>query len=164
MIDPTATVPVEIRCPCPPKDGAVRHPDGDSVDVRTQYGYGDSLTLARKSVQYRTGLDKDKQTIIIPYNDAFLQHETLLELGVKGWTIEDPDGQPLAVGLPTILLLPEDIGEYIATKINELYEASKASVPNASGAQSPATSPESSDARPNRATRRSRKPSTPRSA
>ena len=164
MIDPTATVPVPIRCPCPPVDGEPRHPDGDSVDVRSQFGYGDSLALAKKSVQYRVGLDKDQQAIVLPYTDAFLQHETLLELAIKSWTIVTESGEPLPVGLPTILMLPEDIGNVIAERINELYEASKATVPNVSGGQSPATSPETSPAAPNRATRRSRKPSIPRSA
>ena len=160
MIDPTATVPVPIRCPCPPKDGEPRHSDGDSVDVRSQYGYGDSLALAKKSVQYRVGLNKDKESVVIPYEDAFLKHESLMELAVKSWTLEDADGEPLPIGLPTFLLLPEDIGNVIAEKVNELYEASKATVPNGSGGPSPASSPETSPAPPNRATRRSRKPST----
>lgn len=162
MIDPTATVPVPIRCPCPPKDGEPRHSDGDIVDVRSQYGYGDSLKLAKASVQYRISVDKDNNPLVVPYTDAFLQHETLLELAVQSWTIQTESGEPLPVGLPTILMLPEDIGNVLAERVNELFEASKATVPNGSGGQSPATSPETSPAPPNRATRRSRKPSTPR--
>jgi hypothetical protein len=159
-MDPTATRPLPVRCCCPPLDGAVRHPDGDVIHIRTQYTYGDDLSLSKRSVQYRVATDKDGNPVVIPYNDAFLGEEALMEIGVKDWSLVMDDGKPLPVDLTTILLLPPDVGASVSQAINEHWEASKAPVPNPSGAPSPATSPESSTARPNRATRRSRKPST----
>jgi hypothetical protein len=156
MIDPTATEPIEVRCVCP----GTPH-DKDTIAVRSQYGYGDSLALSKASVKYQIGVHpKDKTPLVLPYTDAFSQHEALLELAVKEWSLVDHEGKPLPVALSSILLLPEDIGELIATKVNEFYEASKASVPNASGEPSQDSTPESSPTPPNRATRRSRKPST----
>ena len=164
MIDPTATEPLKVRCVCPPlADGTPRH-DEDTIDVRSQYGYGDSLNLSRKGVQYKIGVNPEtKDPVVLPFTDAFAEHEALLEMAVTGWTLTDGKGDPLPVALSTILLLPEDVGNAVANAANAHYEASKAPVPNASGGPSPAGSPETPPARPNRATRRSKKPSTPSS-
>lgn len=155
MIDPAATHPVEVRCLCP----GAPHPS-DTITVRSEYGYGDALKLAKAAVQYRVVQNKKGEPVVLPYEDAFLQEEALLALGVKAWTLLDADGNPVPVGLPTILLLPPDVGEQVSTAINALYEASKVPVPNGSGAPSRASTPGSSAARPNRATRRSKRPST----
>jgi len=159
MQDPDATTPISIRCVCPPKDEAVRHPDGDTVGVRTQYSYGDELQLSKQSVRYQTAVIKDKP-MILPYTDAFLKEEAMLEIGIKDWTILNAEDQPVPVALSSILLLPPDVGSLLSVTINDLWEKSKASVPNGSGAPSLVSTAENSDARPNRATRRSRKHST----
>lgn len=158
-MDPTATRPVPVRCCCPPVDGAVRHPDGDTIHVRTQYTYGDELALSRKSVRYQIGTHEGKP-VVLPYTDGFLGEEAMLEIGVRDWTLVDGEGKPLPVDLTTILLLPGDVGALLSEEINAAWEASKVPLPNASGAPSPASSPASGTARPNRATRRSKKHST----
>ena len=162
-MDPTATVPVPVRCCCPPVDGAVRHPDGDVIHIRSQYTYGDDLALSKRSVQYRVATHEGKP-VVLPYTDGFLGEEAMLEIGVKEWTLVTADGEPLPVDLTTILLLPGDVGALLSERINELWEASKVPLPNGSGAPSPASSAASGAARPNRATRRSKKGSTPSSS
>lgn len=163
MIDPNATTPLTVRCLCPPNpDGSVRHPDGDTVRIRAYYGYGDALALAKAGVQYRMVVHEGKPAVV-PYTDAFLQEQKMVELGVQAWTIEQADGTPLPLDLSTILLLPPDVGEQVSEAINAAYEACRAPVPNGSGAPSPLASPENTSARPNRATRRSKKHSTPSS-
>lgn len=156
-MDPTATTPVPVRCCCPPVDGAVRHPDGDIVHIRSQYTYGDELALSKRSVQYKLVVHEGKP-LMLPYTDGFLGEEAMLEIGVKDWTLVNDNG-PIPVELSTILLLPGDVGALLSERINELWEASKAPLPNVSGAPSADGSP--TTARPNRKTRRSRKPLTP---
>lgn len=160
-MDPTATVPVPVRCCCPPVDGALRHPDGDTIHIRSQYTYGDDLTLSKRSVQYKVGVH-DGKPVVLPYTDGFLGEEAMVEIGVKDWTLENDDG-PIPVALSSILLLPGDVGALLSERINALWEASKAPLPNVSGAPSPASSAANGAARPNRATRRSKKDSTPSS-
>lgn len=152
-MDPNATRELPVRCCCPPLDGALRHPDGDIIRIRTQYNYGDALALSRQSVQYR--LVEGEKPQVLPYTDAFLGAEAMMRIGVASWTLEDADGKPAEVDP---LLLPQDVGEFVSEEINTEWEASRAPLPNGSGAASQGSSSEIGAAPPNRATRRSKKP------
>lgn len=146
FIDPAATAVVDLSaCYCP----ATPH-DHDSVTIRTEFGYGDVLTLA--SVHTAAGR-----------LDPMAERAKLLELAIRDWSFVDADGEPVPVGLPMILLLREDIVAPVAQAIDEAYQKATEPVPNASSGRSQPSSPESSTASPNRATRRAARRSTSKS-
>lgn len=144
FIDPEARDTVVLsRCYCPGEPH-----ENDTVVVRAQYGYGDVLELAR----VHTGR-----------LDPMAERAKLLELGIVEWSFVGKDGQPAPIGLPMILLLHPEIVEPIAQRIDELYQESAPPLPNSSSGPSRPSSPESSTASPNRATRRAARRSTSKS-
>ena len=128
QINPDSTVPVEVPCICTREDGTFHH-DTDTVQVRDQYGYGDLIDIQTKAIKY-VSVEVKGEDKIISVMDPGKEHFALLEVAVKGWTFVNPDGSPLPVGTPWFRRLPEDVGNLIALKASELYEASKATVPN----------------------------------
>lgn len=146
FINPEATQVVDLpTCYCP---GSPH--DHDSVTIRSQYGYGDVLELAK--VHTAAG-----------YIDPMAERARLLDLGIKSWTFVDDKGEPVPLGLPMILLLRSEIVEPIAVAIDAAYSASDVPLPNPSSGRSQPSSPASSTASPNRATRRAAARSTSKS-
>ena len=145
QIDEKATEPLVLkRCYC---EGSPHEP-GDSVDIRTQYGYGDFKSIKKMGFA-NPSLNWDEE----------LADLTLIVRAVTGWTFVLPDGEPLPISMATLRLLPEEVGEAILEKANEHFETSRKSgeLPNPLGGQSQPSSPESLTASPNRATRRARR-------
>lgn len=143
FVDPAATKVIDLpACYCP----NTPH-DHDRVTIRTQYGYGDMLELA-------------KVHTLAGRIDPMAERARLLELGIREWTFLDDKGDPIPLGLPMILLLQPHIVEPIASAIDAAYEESSAPVPNPSSGPSPQPSPETPPASPNRATRRATRRST----
>lgn len=144
MNDPNATQTVDLPWElCKPKpDGSHWH-EHDTVDLRTEFVYADTLRLANVHTNGR----------IDPGSERF----ELLQIGIRGWSILDGEGKPLDVGPATILMLPPTAGGWIAQKLDEFYIASDVTLPNPSSGRSAPSSPASSTASPNRATRRARR-------
>lgn len=116
--------------------------DGDTVTIRTEFGQGDINEITRAMVP-SPGIF-----------DSSAARWKLLELGIKRWSYDRP------VTLDNILLLHPEVADRIANRLDELYEASRSSLPNPSGAPSRLGSPATGSAGPNRAMRRAAKRST----
>jgi hypothetical protein len=149
MNDPNATQTLDLPWElCSPKPDGTHHHEHDTIDLRTQYVYADTLQLA--GVHMNGHID--------PSSERY----ELLKIGIRGWSILDSDGEPLDVGPATILMLPPTAGSWIAERIDEFYVKSDVILPNPSSGQSPPSSPASLTASPNRATRRARRSTSKR--
>lgn len=147
FVDSEATEDIDLPwCVCPNKPH-----DHDTVTIRTQFGYGDVMQLAK----VHTSAGKV---------DPMAERAKLLELGIRGWSFVGEDGAPVPVGLPMILLLRPSIIEPIAEAIDDAWQKSDEPLPNASSGRSRLSSLASSTALPSRAIRRAAKRSTSKSS
>ena len=145
FIDPEATKVVDLPdCYCPDKPH-----DHDRVTIRAQYGYGDTVDLAR----VHTDLGRI---------DPMAERVKLLEIGIRDWTFTD-GSKPVPVTRDAILLLQQPIVAFISEAIDNAFTESAPPVPNPSSGRSQPSSPASSTASPNRAMRRAAKRSTSKS-
>jgi hypothetical protein len=143
--DPNATQTIELPWElCKPKPDGSRWHEHDTVELRTEYVYADTLQLA--NVHAQAGRI-----------DPGAERYELLKIGIRGWSILDTNGMPLDVGAATILMLPPTAGSWIAERIDEFYIASDVTLPNPSSGQSAPSSLASLTASPNRATRRAKR-------
>jgi hypothetical protein len=145
--DPAATAVVDLdSCYCPNEPH-----DHDTVTIRTQFGYGDIITLGR--VHTEAGRI-----------DPLAERAKLLELGIVEWSFVGEEGEPVPLGLPMILLLKPSIVEPIAEAIDDAWQAATVALPNGSSGPSLPSSPETVPASTNRAQRRASKRSAPKSS
>lgn len=146
FIELATTEDVELDgCYCPGQP----HPR-DTITIRTEYGYGDVLELARVHTHGRI--------------DPMGERAKLLELAIVRWSFVDDGGAPVPVDMPHILRLRQGLVEPIVLRVDEHYERSRSAVPNGSGGPSAPSSPARVPASLNRAQRRAAKRSTPRSS
>lgn len=118
MIDPDATEVIELPWEvCKPKADGTRWHEKDTVTIRTEYGYGDTIELAR--VHTNAGR-----------LDPLAERLKLLEIGTRGWSLVNADGEPVPVGPATLLLLPPKAGAFIAEQIDVRFQAGDAELPN----------------------------------
>ena len=145
QIDPESTTDIEVPCICL-TDAGLAH-QSDTVAVRDQYGYGDLIDIQTKSIRY-VPIEKNGTTEIASVFDRGLEHFALLSIAVKSWTFVTRDGSPLPVSVESFRRLPEETGNLVALRINEIYEASREQMrlPNPSSGRSQGSSPESSAA------------------
>lgn len=145
FVDPDAFEVVDLAHEyCPPKpDGSAYH-DHDTVEVRTQYAYGD-LLFVTKLGQGTTGLMWDNEAATLG----------LLARAIRGWSFVHNDGSPVDIGLATIRLLHADVADKIAEVADRHYTASTVTLPNVSSAASPDSPPATPSASPKPRRRRS---------
>lgn len=118
MIDPDATAVIDLPWEvCKPKADGTRWHEHDTVTIRTEYGYGDTVQLARVHT-------------LAGRIDPMAERVKLLEIGVRDWSLVDADGKPIPVGAATILLLPSKVGEFIGERIDEFYATADDELPN----------------------------------
>jgi hypothetical protein len=86
-----------IACVCPPKGDDVRHPDGDTVNLREKLGFRSALT-ARNEIVAAKEDDDDVSTAAI----TAVLTETFLLLGIESWTLVDAKGKPIEPSKQTI--------------------------------------------------------------
>lgn len=116
------------RCYCP--NSPHEH---DEVQIRTEYGWGD-VKAVRKMGFANPALNWDEE----------LADLTMMQRAVTSWTFVTANGESVPISLATLRLLPIEVGDAILAKANEHFEASR--LPNASGARSQPSTPESSGA------------------
>lgn len=153
FVNPEQFAPLDVPCPCPPHaNGEPRH-DHDTVMLRTRLHYGDLQAVSRAGSILGVW-DKESATL------------KLMEIGIGSWTFTDDDGKPVEPSPALIRMLDTGLAQAIQEELEKRYvEATeRQTLPNGSGGRSEPSSPAISPVPPNRATRRSRKPSTPRSS
>lgn len=110
--------------------------DTDTVTIRTEFGQGDINQITRAMVPQPGSFD------------ASAARWKLIEIGVKAWSFDRP------LTRENLELLHPEIADKIANRLDELYDASRSTLPNPSGGPSRPSSPATVTAGPNRATRR----------
>ena len=113
---------VQITCLCPPKDEAVRHPDGDTITLR------DKLTFVEgKAVQlYASAVDSDDFMARGAEALARLSEGYVL-WGIAKWSLVDEKGKPISVGHTAIrehLLSKPALAGLITEEADVLYKES----------------------------------------
>lgn len=104
-----------IECVCPPKpDGSVRHPNGDTVNLRETLDFRSALT-ARNTVILIKQEDPDASAAEILASLT----EVYLLVGVKSWTLTDARGKAIEPNRTTIR-------EFIAEHPQEAMEVGDA--------------------------------------
>lgn len=87
-----------IPCVCPPRaDGAVRHPDGDTVTLRERLDFRAALTARNTMVLLKTE-DPDASAAEV----LAVLTETYLLLGITGWSLVDAKNKPVEVSRAAI--------------------------------------------------------------
>lgn len=152
-----------IPCVCPPRaDGAVRHPDGDTVTLRERLDFRAALTARNTMVLLKTE-DPDASAAEV----LAVLTETYLLLGITGWSLVDAKNKPVEVSRAAIRdLLAEhpDEAMTLGDAADGLYSEAVI-LPLLARAQnsSPPMPIAGSTSAPKRSTPRSRKPSSPSS-
>jgi hypothetical protein len=143
--NPDATEVIDLdREYCPPKPDGTPYHDHDSVTVKTDYSYGDLLFVSKLG-QATPGILWDNEMATLG----------LLSRAIRGWSFVDDEGKPVEIGLPMIRLLHAEVADKVAEVADRHYTESTTTLPNVSGAPSPASSPESRSASPKRKRKRS---------
>ncbi len=124
---------VSIRCICPPDDGQLRHPDGDSVTLPDILDFRKTLTVRQYVSHERTG-DESVPEFIVLLIEAYLLH------CVTAWTLVDAAGKALPVSKANIreVLMADanmDVAETVGGAADELYSG-KVFLPLMKGASS----------------------------
>jgi len=88
---------MRIDCICPPRDGAVRHPDGDSVTLRERLDFF-GAQAAQNAVYVLKSEDPDASTgdILAAMTESYLLS------GIESWSVVDADGKPVEPTKPAI--------------------------------------------------------------
>lgn len=111
---------MDIPCICPVKpDGAVRHADGDRIELRERLDFRSSLA-AQNTVFVLKAEDPDASSADIL---AALTESYLLS-GVESWSVVDEKGKPVEPTRTAIrerLLTRLDVALIVAERADELY-------------------------------------------
>ena len=153
FVNPEQFEPLDVPCPCPPHpNGEARH-DHDTVMLRTRLHYGDLQAISRAG------------SILGVWDNESATFK-LMEVGIGSWTFTDDDGKPVEPSPEMIKRLDPGIARRLQVELEKRHaEAQEVmNLPNEFGGRSEASSPAIRPTPPNRATRRSKKPSTPRSS
>jgi hypothetical protein len=110
---------VPIPCPCPPKaDGALRHPDGDTVTLRDRLDF-----KAGQTIEWAVTFARDEGAEAPEILATMTEWYALL--GVSAWTLTDDHGKPLPVTRAAIrgTLLESPAAAIVADAADDLYMA-----------------------------------------
>jgi hypothetical protein len=88
-----------IECVCPARpDGSIRHPDGDTVNLRMKLDYKAAATVRYTVVL----LKEDDGHPATPAEILAAIAEAYLFVGIESWTLTDAKGRPVPVERGTI--------------------------------------------------------------
>lgn len=110
---------MDIRCICPPKAGVVRHPAGDTVELRERLDFRSAL-IARNTIVLLKQEDEDVSSAEILASLT----EVYLVAGIRTWSLVDERGKPVEVSKATIRKLMDehpDVAMDLGDAADELY-------------------------------------------
>jgi hypothetical protein len=113
-------VSVPIPCLCPPTgEGEVRHPDGDTVELRDTLGFVQARAI-REDAHYLKQIDPDVSIgeILATLTTGYIVH------GVTGWSLVDAKGKPLdctRANIRAVLLANDEAADLVGDAADELY-------------------------------------------
>jgi len=96
-----------IECVCPVRpDGAVRHPEGDTVNLRERLPFQSALAARNTVILMRQGDDETEPStsaeILAALTEVYLFH------GIKSWTLTDAKAKPIEPNRHTIRAFIEE--------------------------------------------------------
>jgi hypothetical protein len=111
---------MRIDCICPPKAGAVRHPDGDEITFKKALDFK-SMAIIRWEIAIRQA--RDPKASLAEHFGAVTELYVLY--GVESWTLVDAKGQPIDVSTSEIRerLLPSAQAQAIGDQADQTYQA-----------------------------------------
>lgn len=107
---------VEIPCPCPPKGGETRHPDGDTVTLKETLDFR-SVTAIRTNI----GLLEDGHDIgdiMAVLTEGYLIH------GIESWSLVDEKGKALPVtraNINDVILTRIDVASVLGDAADDAF-------------------------------------------
>lgn len=109
---------VPIRCICPPKNGEVRHAQGDTVTLGDKLNFRTAHGI-RWAIAFLQAQDPQTGTA---ETMAVLSEQYLLS-GIEAWSLRDDRGViPVSSGaIRTYLLAELDVASFLADKADDLY-------------------------------------------
>lgn len=106
-----------VACLCPPRDGAVRHPDGDTVTFKEKLNFHDRV-VARKVIELSALGDGGDADILAALTEFYLFN------CIAEWTLRDAKGKAVPVSRASISAVMEehpDEAMELAEKADSLY-------------------------------------------
>jgi hypothetical protein len=148
---------MDIPCICDPKDGDVRHPDGDTVSLKEKLGFHE-ITAIRWASAVLKEMDPGASTA------QFLATTTeqYVLLGVESWRVLDGKGKPVSVTKAEIrarILENDLVGQLVGDEADKYYGAVMRPLLNPVWTSSPPTPTAGSTSLPTDSSRKSPKPS-----
>ena len=150
-----------IDCICPPtKAGDIRHPDGDTVELRERLDFRGALT-ARNAIALAQSEGDSTAEILAALTESYLI------LGIVAWSLVDERGKdvpPSRQNIRDLLLTQPDAAMVVADEADELYrDAVIAPLAARAAKSSPPTPTTSSTSATNGSPTKHPKPSKPSS-
>jgi len=111
---------VQITCLCPPKDEAVRHPDGDTITLRDKLDFF-RATAIRKGLSF---IESDDDEGGRAYEVLARLTEGYLLFGIERWSLVDEKGKAVPLSHSNIrsrLLENFEAAGKVADAADELY-------------------------------------------
>lgn len=109
---------VKIGCPCPKRDGAARHPDGDTLTFRERLDFRSAFAVRNEFGMLRASGEATIGEAMAALTEGFLIY------GIEAWTLTDEKDRPIPVNRPAIrryILSDLSIAEPAADAADELY-------------------------------------------
>jgi hypothetical protein len=112
---------VTVNCLCPRNGAEVRHPAGDTIELKDKLDFHTALTMRKSIVMLRAANDEVTNEEILATLD-----ESYLRYGIASWTLQDAKGKAIPVKGSTVeeyLLTDIDAAMTVAEEANERYSA-----------------------------------------
>jgi hypothetical protein len=112
---------VNVSCLCPRKGAEVRHPAGDTINLKERLDFRTALTM-RKSVVLLKTINEEASTeeILAVLTESYLLY------GVESWSLVDAKDQPIPVNATTVgqyLLADLEAADAVADEAEDRYSA-----------------------------------------
>jgi hypothetical protein len=110
-----------VSCLCPRKGAEVRHPAGDTINLKERLDFRTALTM-RKSVVLLKTINEEATTeeILATLTESYLLY------GIESWSLIDADDKPIPVNATTVakyLLVDLEAADVIADEADNRYSA-----------------------------------------
>ena len=157
---------VHIDCICPPRDGEIRHPDGDNITLRDRLGFRAVEAIRTEvSIFGLTEPDAAFSDTLAIFSEGYVLH------GIESWTLEEdgPKGKPEPIApsranIRAYILDNVHVADVVSTAADAIYaEAVILPLLTRASSSSPGTPTPKSTSRKPRTSAKRQTPSKPSS-
>jgi hypothetical protein len=127
---------VNIKCICPPKGDAVRHPGGDTIEFREALDF-----RAVATIRWAIAIERETDPNASLAEQFGLITEHYVLEGVQSWSVVDAEGKPVDCTKAAIrtLLMPTAQAQLVGDAAEERYQAVMLPLLNGESTSSPPT-------------------------